>query len=216
MATASASEEVGADGLAQMSIEDFLKQEVPQPVPGGGYTFLGCPALPYTYRAYRGLGGPNCRQRRGGGGGRGQGTRGGRGGASSKRAKGGIKPGVIMTHDHPRVRPKSYTTPQSRHLVSVLATGSNEAPAVKERSGGVEDELEAVLTKAHFSYEVTFVLNQPLSVKAGQRCHFLPVRNLSDVRRDTILKLLVGLLNTGARSHLPGGGGERQGGGDHL
>lgn len=63
---------------------------------------------------------------------------------------------------------------------------------VKEEAGsldgGVALDMEAVLTNAQ-SQEVTFVLSQTLPVSPRQLCHFLPVPDLGDVRRDTILKV---------------------------
>lgn len=119
--------------------------------------------------------------------------------------RGGVRAGVLLTHDQPPNRPLIRKTPLSQPTESVLTIGSHEAQSVKENVGGgavegdLEVDLEAVLTNALPQQEVNFVLNQTTSIEAGQKYHFLPVEDLGQVRRNSILKLLVGLLNAGER-----------------
>lgn len=120
--------------------------------------------------------------------------------------KEGVKPGVMMTHDPPPRQPLTQRSLNSgsRPMESILTVGSQELKSVKENAsahvnGEAEIDLEAVLTNAVPEQEISFVLNQKLPVEAGQKCHFLPVEDLNEVKRNTILKLLVGFLNAGER-----------------
>ncbi|XP_071519688.1 uncharacterized protein [Panulirus ornatus] len=182
-----------ADELAEMSLEDFLQQAVPTPV-AEEYAMHRQPALPGHSR-----GRPSrCGGRRGLGG-RGQGV------TSPSRifSRGGVRAGVMMAYEssYGRRHSSSHRTPQPLPNESVLTMGSRDGSSGKDwagtQEGGVSLDMEAILT--HGRPELTFVLNQTLPMSPGQRCHFLPVPDVHDVRRNTILKLLSGMLNSGER-----------------
>ncbi|KAK7086726.1 hypothetical protein SK128_028095 [Halocaridina rubra] len=113
----------------------------------------------------------------------------------------------MLTPDPPPLHPLSQKTSSHRPMESILTIGSHEAPLVKENAmkgrklgeSDLEVDLEKVLTNAQPDQEVNFVYNRKVALEAGQRCHFLPVDDVNHVRRNTILKLVVGLLNTGQK-----------------
>ncbi|KAK8741494.1 hypothetical protein OTU49_002244 [Cherax quadricarinatus] len=188
MATAS-------DGLAQMSLEDFLQEEV---VVGAPEEYTQLPSHPPVnhHISQRWNGGPN---RWSGGVGSQRGAHRGAA-ATSWKTKGGGRPGVMLFHD-PQPRRPFLKTSSSRPLPfeSILTVGNHEALEVKEgrRAGQMNADLEEVMSKAQPEQEFNFILNHALQVKAGPTCHFLPVNDLANLRRDTLLKVLVGMLNTG-------------------
>lgn len=197
-AMASARAEPNGPDLAEMSLSDFLRGDVSLPSLQEDFHSLARPSLPFACRERRGQtrGRSGSSSRGGGGGGRGN-----RPAAPSKPRKEGVRAGVMVAHDPPPVRPLRQRNNLVSQSESVLTMGLHEARKVKESVGKSEgdDDLEAVLTNGQQQEEVSFVYRQKMSFSAGQRCHFLPVADLSDVRRDTVLKLLVGLLNAGER-----------------
>ncbi|XP_042874950.1 uncharacterized protein LOC122255065 [Penaeus japonicus] len=182
-----------ASDLAEMSLSDFLKNDVSAPPVHDDYHFLARPSVPFGYRERRG---PN----RGRGGSRGGGGQGAQPTASRPRRE-GVRAGVIVAHDPPPIKPLRRKNQLALPSESLLTMGQHEAKQVRDGSGRLDgdDDLEVVLTNGQPEEEVSFVYHQKMSFSAGQRCHFLPVADLTDVRRDTVLKLLVGLLNAGAR-----------------
>ncbi|XP_063610636.1 uncharacterized protein LOC134784485 [Penaeus indicus] len=183
--------------LAEMSLSDFLKGDVSLPAIREDFHFLARPAAPFAYRERReqtrGRGGYN--NSRGGGG------RGNRPAAPTRPWKEGVRAGVMVAHDPPPVKPLRQRNTLVSQSESILTMGLHEAKKVKENVGKAEGDgdLEAVLTNGQQQEEVSFVYRQKMSLPAGQQCHFFPVADLFEVRRDTVLKLLVGLLNAGER-----------------
>lgn len=192
MATEGAKKQ-GSD-LAEMTLTDFLKGDLSLPQVKEDHHFLARPSVPFAYRERRG-------QTRGRGGSRDGGGRGDRPAAPPQPRRQGVRAGVMVAHDPPPVKPLRQKSNSALQSESILAMGLHEAKKVRESVGRAEgdDDLEAVLTNGQQQEEVSFVYRQKMPFPAGQRCHFFPVADLCDVRRDTVLKLLVGLLNTGER-----------------
>ncbi|XP_047489687.1 uncharacterized protein LOC125039602 [Penaeus chinensis] len=182
--------------LAEMSLSDFLERDVSPPALREDFHFLARPADPVARRGRR-----EQTRGRGSSSSRGGGGRGNRAAAPSKPRKEGVRAGVMVAHDPPPVKPLRQRNALVSQGESILTMGLHEAKKVKENVGRSEGDgdLEAVLTNGQQQEEVSFVYRQKMSFSAGQRCHFFPVADLFDVRRDTVLKLLVGLLNAGER-----------------
>ncbi|XP_045596686.1 uncharacterized protein [Procambarus clarkii] len=196
----------GRDGLEEMSQEDFLKEAVTAPM-SEDQRWLRRPSRPYTSYSQRWRGNSRKRGDRGQDAWRSSSYQQARGGFTPSQGsrRDGMRPGVMIAHEpHPRRPLPLRSNPSARPFESILTLGSHEASTVKEGPGRQEEgkvilDMEAVANNAQPAHKVNFVLGQLLPVKAGRNYHFLPVQDLALLRRDTILKLLVGMLNTGER-----------------
>ncbi|XP_068203109.1 uncharacterized protein [Palaemon carinicauda] len=201
MARPKTSSNFDVDKLSMLSLEEFLQEEIQPPSTNDDPPIL---MQPLSFHWDRGSWKSDYKKASRSADDEGRRGRGGR--SFMNPRKKGVKPGVLMTHDFLPHQPLTQRSESSgsRPMESILTVGSHEAKSVKENvsanvDGEGEIDLEAVLTNAVPEQEVSFILNQKLPFEAGQKYHFLPVQDLNEVKRNTVLKLLVGFLNAGER-----------------
>ncbi|KAK3860102.1 hypothetical protein Pcinc_033819 [Petrolisthes cinctipes] len=178
-----------------MSVVDFLQETVQEGAGegrGDNYPTLGHPPRPlYHY--------PSTRRKWGRHRGRGSGrteykSAGTTTDLSSREV---VRPGQVVTPAPHRTHPIIKKSPLTQPLESLLSVGSQEATRVKEGPEKSECDLEAMLTK---ETNPKLVLGESVEVtRDGEEHYYWPLKNFGEVARDTLLKVMVGLLNTGRR-----------------